>query len=148
LVQCPSSSRGLKTVVPVLLQSEMEERAFGLRDKMVPFTRSPQMSSNPARRNYNGDEKMGILRGALLEKISISDVCQKHGITPDMFYEWQKKLFEQGSVVLNGSLTAARQSGGEARKLAAAEARIQQKNEVLAELMSEHEALKKKLGLI
>jgi transposase len=102
----------------------MEERAFGLRDKMVPFTRSPQMSSNPPRRNYTGDEKMAIRRKALLEKISISDVCQKLGITPGMFYEWQKKLFEQGSVVFNSNVTAARQSGGEARKLAAAEARI------------------------
>ena len=55
------------------------------------------MSSNPPRRNYTGDEKMAILREALLEKASISDVCQKHGITPGMFYEWQKKLFEQGS---------------------------------------------------
>ena len=106
------------------------------------------MSSNPPRRNYTGDEKIAILREALLEKTPVSDVCQKHDITPGMFYEWQKKLFEQGSVVFNGSATAARHSGGDTRKLAAAEAKIQQKNEVLAELMSEHVALKKKLGLI
>jgi len=106
------------------------------------------MSSNLPRRNYTGDEKIAILREALLEKTPVSDVCQKHGITPGMFYEWQKKLFEQGSVVFNGGATAARHSGGDTRKLAAAEAKIQQKNEVLAELMSEHAALKKKLGLI
>ena len=72
---------------------------------------------------------------------------QKHGITPGMFYEWQKKLFEQGAVSFNGpALTAANQrSTAEAKKLAAAEAKIQQKNEVLAELMGEYFALKKNL---
>ena len=106
------------------------------------------MSGNPPRRHYNGDEKMAILREALLEKVNVSDVCQKHSITPGMFYEWQKKLFEQGSVVFNGTAIATRPSAGEAKKLATAEAKIQQKNEVLAELMGEHVALKKKLGLI
>ncbi len=38
------------------------------------------MSSSPPRRNYTGDEKMAILRQALLEKVSISDVCQRHGM--------------------------------------------------------------------
>ncbi len=56
------------------------------------------MSSNPPRRNYTGDEKMAILREALPEEVSISDVCQKHGITPGMFHEWQKKRFEQGAM--------------------------------------------------
>ncbi|MGC8560914.1 MAG: transposase [Phycisphaerae bacterium] len=39
-----------------------------------------------ARRHYTGAEKMAILREHLLEKTPISDLCQKHGITPDMFY--------------------------------------------------------------
>ncbi len=132
------------TAADVLLQSK---RAFGIRDEMVPLCRSPFISSKPPRRNYTGDEKMAILREALLEKVNVSDVCHKRGITPGMFYEWQKKLFEQGSVVFNRMATAARPTAGDAEKLATAEAKIQQKNEVLAELMSEHVALKKKLGL-
>ncbi len=69
------------------------------------------MSNSPPRRNYTGDEKMAVLREALIEKVSISHVCQKHGITPGRFYAWQKKLFEQGSAVFNGVATAARQTG-------------------------------------
>ena len=45
------------------------------------------MSSENPRHSYTGQEKMAILREALLEKVSISEVCQKHGITPGMFYE-------------------------------------------------------------
>jgi transposase len=106
------------------------------------------MSSSSPRRNYTGEEKMAILRQALLEKVNVSEVCQQHNITPGMFYEWQKKLFEQGAVLFNGTTTVARHSAADAKKLATAEAKIQQKNEVMAELMSEHVALKKKLGLI
>ena len=42
--------------------------------------------------------------------------------------------------------TAPQCTTGDARKLATAEAKIQQKNEVLAELMGEHAALKKSLA--
>ena len=69
----------------MLLQPKRAERVFGMRDKTVAFCRSPLMSSSPPRRNYTGDEKMAILREALLEKANVSDVCQKRGITPGMF---------------------------------------------------------------
>ena len=105
--------------------------------------------SSTSRRSYTGSEKIAILRETLLEGVSVSDVCQKHGISPGMFYEWQKKLFEQGAMVFNAaSAAAAPRPTTEAKKLAAAEAKLQQKNEVMAELMGEHIALKKKLGLI
>ncbi len=104
------------------------------------------MSSS--RRHYSGAEKMAILREHLLEKTPISDVCQKHGLTPGMFYEWQKKLFEHGAMLFDPATAVAGHKGVDAKKMAAVEAKIQQKNEVLAELMSEHVALKKKLGLI
>lgn len=100
------------------------------------------------RRHYTGAEKIAILREHLLEKTPISDVCQKHGLTPGMFYEWQKKLFEQGAMLFDSATAAARHNGVDPKKMAAVEAKIQQKNEVLAELMGEHVALKKKLGLI
>ena len=64
------------------------------------------MSSTP-RRSYTGSEKIAILREALLEGVTVSDVCQKHGISPGMFYEWQKKLFEQGAVIFGGAALGA-----------------------------------------
>ncbi len=51
------------------------------------------MPSNPPRRNYTGDEKMAILREASLEKVNVSDVCQKHGITPGMLYRMTEEAF-------------------------------------------------------
>lgn len=52
------------------------------------------------RRNFSGTEKMAILREHLIEKVPISEVCDKHGLQPAMFYQWQKKLFENEAAVI------------------------------------------------
>lgn len=100
------------------------------------------------RRHFTGAQKLAILREHLIEKRPISDVCQKYQIQPTLFYLWQKKLFEDGASVFESKADDARQQSADAQKLAAAQDKLQQKNEVLAELMGEHVALKKKLGLI
>ncbi|MFQ5424953.1 MAG: transposase [Phycisphaerae bacterium] len=41
---------------------------------------------------------MAILREHLIEKGPISEVCDKHGLQPTVFYQWQKRLFEDGGV--------------------------------------------------
>ena len=101
------------------------------------------------RRHFTPGQKLAILREHLIEKVPLSDVCRKHNLSPTLFYQWQKKLFEEGASVFESrSDDNARQQAAEARKLAAIESKLQQKNEVLAELMGEHVAPKKKLGLI
>ena len=100
------------------------------------------------RRHFAGARKLAILREHLIEKVPISDVCQKHQIQPTLFYFWQKKLFEDGAAVFDSKPASPRQGNAEARRIQALEAKLQQKNEVLAELMGEHVALKKSLGEI
>jgi len=92
------------------------------------------------RRNFTGAEKLAILRQHLIEKTSISDVCQNAGIQPTLFYYWQKKLFEDGVAVFESRAANGRQQAAGEQKIQALEARVQQKNEVLAELMGEHAA--------
>jgi transposase len=100
------------------------------------------------RRNFTGAEKLAILREHLLDKVPISEVCQKHGLQPTVFYFWQKKLFEEGAVIFESRAANTRQQSDDARKIQALQAKLQQKNEVLAELMGEHVELKKSLGRI
>jgi hypothetical protein len=38
-------------------------------------------------------------REHLIERVPISEVCEKHGLQPTVFYQWQKKLFEDGGLV-------------------------------------------------
>jgi len=102
------------------------------------------------RRHLTGQEKVAILRRHLVEKVPVSDLCEKHGIHPTLFYRWQKDWFEQGAVVFdaprgrNGS--AKRTEDAATRRIAALEDKLRRKDEVLSELMEEHVALKKSLG--
>jgi transposase-like protein len=101
------------------------------------------------RRSFSGAEKMAILREHLVERVPVSEVCEKHGIQPTLFYTWQKKLFEEGAAVFEQPRAKSpRQVAAEQRRIEFLEARIRNKDEVLAELMSEHVALKKSLGEI
>ena len=92
---------------------------------------------------------MSILREHLIEHIPVSEICDKHGIQPTLFHLWQKKLFEEGASVFDRpARKSSRQKSADAAKIEKLEAKLQQKNEVLGELMGEHIALKKSLGEI
>jgi transposase-like protein len=99
------------------------------------------------RKHYSAPEKVAILRLHLLEKKPVSDLCDEHGIHPTLFYRWQKEFFDNGAAAfeLTGKRRKADQAGKD-RKIAALEGKLQQKNEVLAELMQEYVQLKKELG--
>jgi len=100
------------------------------------------------RRHFTGAQKLAILRENLIEKVPISEVCQKHDLQPTLFYLWQKKLFEDGAGVFESKAATVRQQNAEVQKIQALEDKLRRKNEVLAELMGEHVELKKSLGLI
>src|SRR5438067_1048748 len=49
------------------------------------------------RRRFSPEDKVKMLRLHLLEKVPISEVCEKHQITPTHFYHWRKIFFENGA---------------------------------------------------
>ena len=53
--------------------------------------------SKRIRKRFTSQEKVAILRLHLLEGTPVSDLCDKHGIGPSMFYRWQKDFFENGA---------------------------------------------------
>jgi Transposase and inactivated derivatives len=99
------------------------------------------------RRHFSGQEKVKILREHLLDRVPISQVCEKHQIQPTLFYQWQKTLFENGTAAFERPPSHSRVSG-EQKKITQLEQKIQRKDEVMAELMTEHIMLKKSLGEI
>src|SRR6266403_5640684 len=96
------------------------------------------------RKHYTPEEKVAILRRRLLEQVPISELCDKHGLQPTVFYRWQKEFFENGAAAFSGKSRPDHQ--GEQQRIEFLEKKIQTKDEVLAELMAEHIALKKVLG--
>lgn len=97
------------------------------------------------RRQFSSEEKVKILREHLIDKVPISQVCEKHQIQPTLFYNWQKTFFENGTAAFERPPSRPRVSF-EQRKIEQLEGKLQRKDEVLAELMTEHIMLKKSLG--
>jgi transposase len=99
---------------------------------------------NKPRKHYTAEEKVAILRRHLLEHEPVSKVCDESGIKATMFYRWQQDFFENGAAAFQRQFRTNAQA--EQQRVEFLEKRIQRKDEVIAELMEEHVALKKSLG--
>ena len=102
------------------------------------------------RNHYAAEQKLAIVRRHLIDKVPVSDLCEEHGLQPTVFYRWQKDLFENGAAALERKNGRREQSAKNAqeRRIEALQAKLARRDEVLAELMEEHVALKKSLGEI
>ncbi len=98
------------------------------------------------RKNYTPEEKVAILRRHLLDKEPVSKLCDEVGLKPTVLYRWQKEFFENGAAAFDQKRPM--DHSAEQERVAYLEKKIQTKDEVLAELMAEHVALKKTLGEI
>ncbi len=96
------------------------------------------------RKHYTAEEKVAILRRHLVDNEPVSKLCDQLALQPTVFYRWQKEFFENGAAAFQTNNRGSRQP--EQERIARLEKKIQTKDEVLAELMAEHMALKKSLG--
>jgi len=101
------------------------------------------------RRQFSGLEKMQILRLHLLEHKPVSEVCEQHGLNPNVFYRWQQELFEHGAVAFEraGSGSEDRTAQRLQKEVTQLRTKLATKDEVIAEIMAEQVHLKKTLGL-
>jgi len=98
------------------------------------------------RKHYTAEEKVAILRRHFLDKVPVSDLCEQNGLQPTVFYRWQKEFFENGATAFQTKERPARQVEEKQKRIEFLEKKVQIKDEVLAELMAEHVALKKSFG--
>jgi transposase-like protein len=127
-----------------MVQRESEFAFVGVSGKSLP---TEEFSMTTARKHDTAQEKVAILRLHLLEQKPVSDLCDQYGLHPTLFSRWQKEFFENGHAAFEPS-GRRRQADEDAkeRTIATLEGKLQQKNEVLAELMQEYVQLKKELG--
>ena len=99
------------------------------------------------RRRLGTDQKAAILKRYLVDKVPLSDLCDEYGIKPNQVYAWQKILFDHAESAFQqtGSRGASKTSAQQ-QKIARLEAKLQQKNEVISELMEENVRAKKATG--
>jgi len=97
------------------------------------------------RRRFEAVEKVKIIREHLLEGKPLSEVCEKYGIAPTQFYQWQKMFFENGAIAFEPK-KASREYELE-NKVKQLDKKLAKKDEVIAELAEHNIQLKKNSGL-
>lgn len=105
------------------------------------------MSEKKQRRRYAPEQKAAIVRRHLVDKVPVSDLCEEYGIQPSVFYQWQKVVVDGlgaffASHPERGRRTQQVQDNKYQQKIAALEAKLARKDEVIAEISD----LKKSLG--
>jgi transposase-like protein len=97
------------------------------------------------RRRFEAVEKVKIIREHLLDGKPLSEVCEKYGIAPTQFYNWQKTFFENGTAAFEPK-KAGREYELE-NKLKQLDKKLAKKDEVIAELVEHNISLKKSHGM-
>ncbi len=98
------------------------------------------------RRSFTAREKVELIRRHLVEGVPVSDLCEEYQVNVNLFYRWQKQFFENGALALERKTSSVRQRDPQQRKIQHLEKQVQDKNEVIAELLQEHVQLKKSNG--
>lgn len=96
------------------------------------------------RQYYTSEQKVSIIKRHLIGREEVSSICEELKLHPTVFYEWQRKFFE------NGVKAFESEEKGESKKLKERvdflESKLKRKDSALAELVEEHISLKKSLG--
>lgn len=100
------------------------------------------------RRKFSAQQKVKMLRQHLLDKVPISQICDQNGIPPAQFYQWQKVFFEHGTAAFERAGNGRKDSPDKKveKKISHLQSKLAHKDEVIAEIMASHVALKKSLG--
>jgi len=97
-----------------------------------------------SRRRFTAAQKAAVVREHLIDKTPVSDLCDKHGIQPTVFYRWQKAMFENLPSLFerqnNSQISALRHQNETLKE------KLAHKDEVIAEIMADYIAVKKTLG--
>jgi len=97
------------------------------------------------RRHFTASQKASIVKAHLVDGKSVADLCDEHRIQPTQFYQWQKQLFENAAAAFERQAKPGKKSPQD-RKIEQLQAKLVDKNEVIAELMEENVKAKKEYG--
>ena len=101
---------------------------------------------NKPRRHFADQEKVAILKRHLIDKVPVSDLCDELHIYPNQFYDWLKKFFDNGHLAFANGRKSKPALDAQQAKIQKLEAKLQKKNEVMAELMEALTDEKKRNG--
>jgi transposase len=93
------------------------------------------------KKRFTAEEKVKILREHLTNKVSISDLAEKHGLQPSAISNWKKTLFEGAVSTFNKTQTADKEKDKKIEKL---EQTLQKRDTLIANIVEDNVDLRKK----
>lgn len=94
------------------------------------------------RRKFTSEEKIRIVLEGLIGEESISTICRREGINPNLYYRWSKSFLEAGKRRLSGD-TQREATTGEVIELRKENEELKK---LLAETYLENRLIKKNLN--
>ena len=96
------------------------------------------------RRQWKSDTKIKLLRRHLIEKAPSPTVCELPRLRPSLFRGYQEQSFKRAALALKGN--KGPEQNQDEQPIETLEQKIRRKDEVLAELITEHISLKTRSG--
>ena len=98
------------------------------------------------RRHCTAEQKAAIVRRHVSGKEAVSKLADEFGVQPSQIHLWVKQVLEAAERAFERSPGQRKGEGVQDRKIEHLEAKLVQKNEVIAELMVENVRAKKANG--
>ena len=101
------------------------------------------------RRQFSAEDKAAAVKRHVVGGEAVSAICEGLGIAPNLFYRWQKELFDHAAAAFEVK-SRGKRSDTKTRKLEQANeklrAKLAHKDNVIAEITEDYVRLKKSLG--
>jgi transposase-like protein len=99
-----------------------------------------------SRRHFSAEQKAQIVRRHVSGKEPISDLADEFELQPSQIHAWVKQVLDQAARAFDRSPGVRRADGAKERQIEQLQAKLVQKNEVIAELLEENLRAKKSIG--
>lgn len=96
------------------------------------------------RRTFTAEEKLKVVMAVIQDGKAVSDVAKENNIHPNMILNW-KKFLENAAMIFNRTRPDITEKAQQ-KKIDELEAKLQKKDEVIAEIAEENMMLKKTFG--
>lgn len=101
---------------------------------------------NGTRRHFTPQQKAEIVRRHLAGKEAVSALAEELGVQPSQIHGWVNQVLAQAESAFQRKGRPGRDERRQDEKISRLEAKLVQKNEVIAELMEENVRAKKASG--
>ena len=101
------------------------------------------------RRHFSSEDKAAAVKRHVVGGEAVSAICEDLGLAPNLFYRWQKELFDNAAAAFEVKGRGPRPDTKTRKletKVEKLESKLAHKDSVIAEITEDYVTLKKTLG--